>query len=106
LYLTVPDAGSLVARGMGGRWWSVLPMHVQYFTRPSMRRLLEAHGFRVVGIRSHPKVLTWGYYAERLEGYSPALARVVGGAVQRVGLSGRPVAPDFHDRMQVLAVRG
>ncbi|MDQ1396830.1 MAG: hypothetical protein QOG64_2089, partial [Acidimicrobiaceae bacterium] len=33
LFLTVPDAGSVLARVLGRRWWSVLPMHLQYFTR-------------------------------------------------------------------------
>lgn len=105
LYVTVPDAGSLVARGLGARWWSVLPMHVQYFTRGSMRRLLETHGFHVVGVRSHPKVFTWAHYAGRLEGYSPVLSRMVERTVRQVGLARRPVAPNFGDRMQVLAVR-
>src|SRR3954447_19629312 len=105
LYVTVPDAGSRVARAMGPRWWSVLPMHVQYFTRSSMRRLVEGQGLRVVGVRSHPKVFTWSYYAQRLEGYSPGLARAVLRTVRTAGLAGRPVAPDLHHQMQVLAVR-
>jgi SAM-dependent methyltransferase len=105
LYLTVPDAGSALARVMGRRWWSVLPMHVQYFTRASMTLLLQRCGFDVVGIRSHPKVFTAAYYAERLSGYSGGLHRVVDRALRRVHIDERLVGPDFHDRMQVLAVR-
>jgi hypothetical protein len=90
---------------MGQRWWSILPMHVQYFTRASMRQLLESHGLRVVDVASHPKVFTAAYYAERLGGYSPALARASLGLAKGVGLAGRLVAPDFRDRMQVIAVR-
>jgi SAM-dependent methyltransferase len=103
-YVTVPDAGSRIARMMGGRWWSVLPMHVQYFTRTSMGRLLTDGGFRVVGIRSHPKVFTASYYAGRLGGYSPRLARAAEGLTRGLGVADRAVGPDFHDRMQVLAV--
>jgi SAM-dependent methyltransferase len=105
LYLTTPDAGGRLARVMGQRWWSILPMHVQYFTRASMRQLLESHGLRVVDVASHPKVFTAAYYAERLGGYSPALARASLGLAKGVGLAGRLVAPDFRDRMQVIAVR-
>ena len=47
LYLALPDAGSRVARALGARWWSVLPTHVQYFTRRSLARLLSRHGFAV-----------------------------------------------------------
>jgi 2-polyprenyl-3-methyl-5-hydroxy-6-metoxy-1,4-benzoquinol methylase len=105
LYLTTPDAGARLARALGARWWSVLPMHVQYFTRASMQRLLEDEGLRVVTMDTHPKVFTAAYYAERLGGYSPALARFSVGTTRTLGFADRLVAPDFRDRMQVLAVR-
>lgn len=105
LYLTTPDADGRVARMMGQRWWSILPMHVQYFTRDSMRRLLARHGLRVAHISSHPKAFTAAYYAQRLGGYSPALARAAVGLSRGIGLAERLVAPDFHDRMQVLAIK-
>lgn len=105
LLLTMPDAGGRLARLMGARWWSVLPMHVQYFTRESMALLLQRQGLRVVEMRSHPKVFTAMYYAGRLGGYSPALARGSAGLVQRTGFAGRLVAPDFRDRMLVIAVK-
>jgi predicted TPR repeat methyltransferase len=105
LFLTTPDAGGRLARLMGARWWSVLPMHVQYFTRESISLLLQRHGLRVVEIRSHPKVFTATYYAERLGGYSPAVARASVGAVRRLGLAERLVAPNLRDRIQVIATK-
>jgi SAM-dependent methyltransferase len=105
LYQTTPDAGGLLSRLMGAHWWSILPMHVQYFTRDSMRLLLERNGFEVAGIRSHPKVFTAKYYAERLGGYSAGLARASVGLTRRAGFADRLVAPDFRDRMEVVAVR-
>lgn len=57
LVLLLPDAGSLVARLLGRRWWSVIPTHVHYFTRGSIARLLGRHGFRVVHISTDPKGL-------------------------------------------------
>jgi 2-polyprenyl-3-methyl-5-hydroxy-6-metoxy-1,4-benzoquinol methylase len=105
VYITVPDAGSLPARVLGSRWWSVLPMHVQYFTRASMRRLLAASGFDVVGMRSHPKVFTADYYAQRLEGYAPTASERLRRALRTTHLDRRAVAPNFLDRMQVLARR-
>jgi 2-polyprenyl-3-methyl-5-hydroxy-6-metoxy-1,4-benzoquinol methylase len=105
LYLTTPDAGGRLARTMGSRWWSVLPMHVQYFTRTSISRLLTDAGLEVIGIRSHPKVFTATYYAERLGGYSTGLARTAKAVTRRVGMANRLVAPDLHDRMQVLAIK-
>lgn len=105
VYLTVPDAGSRLARLMGRRWWSVLPMHVQYFTRSSMRLLLHGNGFEVVSVRTHAKVFSARYYAERLGGYSTALGNGVVSLAERLRLDGRMVAPDFRDRMAVIARR-
>jgi SAM-dependent methyltransferase len=94
LFLTVPNAGSLLARALGRRWWSVLPMHLQYFTPGSLELALRASGFEVEWARSHAKAFSMRYYAERLEGYSP---------LRVLRLADRMWAPDFHDRLQVLA---
>ena len=103
LLLTVPDAGSWMARRLGRRWWSVLPMHVQYFTRGSLHRLLEAHGYNVLMTRTHAKVFSARYYGERLAGYSSTVERAVQFGLRLVRQSDRLVAPNFRDRMLVIA---
>src|SRR5438270_356533 len=55
LWLALPDAGSRVARVLGRRWWSVLPTHVQYFTRGSIATLLARTGFQLLEISTAPK---------------------------------------------------
>jgi SAM-dependent methyltransferase len=103
LFATVPDAGSRLARALGRRWWAVLPMHVQYFTRASMTRLLEAHGFVVEELDTHPKVFTARYYADRLGTVIPGGRRWVPALARRLGLSDRLVAPDLRDRLALVA---
>lgn len=103
LWMALPDAGSRVARTMGRRWWSVLPTHVQYFTRRSMATLLGRHGFEVLTISTSPKAFTVGYYLERISGYSPALGKALGEAARAAGVADRMWAPDFRDRMAVTA---
>lgn len=105
LYLTVPDAGSWLARTMGRRWWSVLPMHLQYFTRASMRRLLNDRGFLVAMEHTQAKVFTARYYAERLGGYRPGVAAGAVRVLEAVKLDDRLIAPNFGDRLEVIAVR-
>lgn len=105
LYLALPDAGSVVARRLGAGWWSVLPTHVQYFTRGSLARLLTRHGYTVEWMGTAPKAFTLRYYCERLEGYSPPVAWAAVAVVQRLGLADRLVWPDFRDRMAVVARR-
>lgn len=103
LHLALPDAGSPVARIMGRRWWSVLPTHVHYFTRHSLRVLLERRGWTVLELRTAPKVFTVRYYLGRLEGYSQPLSARLIVLARRLGISERLWAPDFRDRMAMVA---
>jgi SAM-dependent methyltransferase len=103
VWLALPDAGSALARALGRRWWSVLPTHVHYFTRASLTALLRARGFEVLEVTTAPKAFSVAYYLGRLGGYSPPLAEMLVGAARRAGVAGRLWAPDFRDRMAVVA---
>jgi SAM-dependent methyltransferase len=99
----LPDAGSGLARVMGRRWWSVIPTHLHYFTRRSLGTLLERCGYEPLRIETAPKSFSVRYYLGRIRGYSPTLAsRLVRGA-EAVGMANRLWAPDFRDRMLVIA---
>ena len=103
LYLAVPDAGSRLARRMGSRWWSVIPTHVQYFTRASLFTLLRRRGFEPLSGATAPKAFTVGYYLERIGGYSRPLARALVAGASVAGVADRMWAPDLRDRMGVIA---
>ena len=103
VWLALPDAGSRVARVLGRRWWSVIPTHVQYYTRGSITTLLGRAGFEVLEVSTAPKAFTVGYYLGRAGGYSPAAGRALVGTARALRVSGRLWAPDFRDRMQVIA---
>jgi SAM-dependent methyltransferase len=67
LALTTGDVGSLVARWSGSRWHLyTLPEHLFFYTRESLRVLIEAHGFRIESQRAESSVYTLGYLVERL----------------------------------------
>jgi hypothetical protein len=101
----LPDAGSLLARTMGRRWWSVIPTHVQYFTRRSITELLVRHGWTVLETDTAPKGFTVRYYLERVAGYAPPVSRTLVRAAERIGVADRIWAPDCRDRMLVIARR-
>jgi SAM-dependent methyltransferase len=53
VFLTTGDIGSLVARLRGPRWRMIHPpSHVNYFSRPTITRLLNETGFEVRSIRA------------------------------------------------------
>lgn len=102
-WMALPDAGSLVARGLRTRWWSVIPTHVQFFTRASIRTLLERQGWTVLEVSTAPKAFSVRYYLERVGGYSPGLARGLVRGAHAARIANRMWAPDFRDRMAVIA---
>lgn len=103
LYLALPDSGSALARRMGARWWSVLPTHVQYFTRESMAVLLRRHGYEPLWIGTAPKTFSVEYYLWRISGYSERLSDLLLRAARAAGVAERLWTPDFRDRMGVIA---
>lgn len=102
-YLALPDAGSRVARVLGARWWSVIPTHLQYFTRYSIKALLGRHGWEILELGSAPKAFSIRYYVGRVGGYSRSAARALTTAAALAGVDDRLWAPDFRDRMAVIA---
>lgn len=103
VHLALPDAGSRLARTMGARWWSVIPTHVQYFTRGSLVRLLRDRGFEPLLVTTAPKAFSVEYYLGRVGGYAPPVASALVRAARLAGVGGRMWAPDFRDRMAVVA---
>jgi SAM-dependent methyltransferase len=105
IWIATPDAGSRVARLLGRRWWSVIPTHLHLFTRRSLTRLLERHGFEVLEMRTSPKTFSVAYYLSRLGGYWPPLGRALVALVRALGVADRLWTPDFRDRVEVIARR-
>lgn len=67
LALSTGDVGSVAARLSGARWHLYnLPEHLFFFSRQSLRRLLEAHGLRVESMRAEGARYPLGYLVERL----------------------------------------
>jgi SAM-dependent methyltransferase len=77
LAVSVPDTKSLAARLMGRHWYFYAPpVHVQYFDRASLARLLERHGLRPCLVVSAPKVITLDYAVSVLAGFDQRLYRL------------------------------
>jgi SAM-dependent methyltransferase len=77
LALTLPNAASWPARGMGRHWfYYAAPFHVHYFTPPTIRRLLLDVGFTEIRVQAVSKPLLMGYAADQLRALVPPLAPV------------------------------
>lgn len=94
LAITVPDIKSVHARLMRRHWYYYAPpVHVNYFDRQTIVRLLARHGLSAVSVIGAPKVMTLDYVLASLAAFNPLLHRGVRflGKVTPAGLRARPM---------------
>ncbi len=104
LYLSTIDVGSLFARSMGRRWPWLMEMHLYYFDRATIARLLEDVGFRDIVIGDYTHYVSVRYLASKLE----AMAGPLGPTIKRLSrvVPGNLRIPvNLGDNMLVRAVR-
>jgi 2-polyprenyl-3-methyl-5-hydroxy-6-metoxy-1,4-benzoquinol methylase len=106
LWLSTMDVGSPFARLLGRRWPHYLRMHLWYFTRDTLRRLLSETGFETVGAWPHVRVLRLGYLARKLCCCGVAVGALAGGVVSLLRASEAQVSVSVGDVITVLARKG
>jgi len=87
LVVNYPDIGSWIARLMGRSWVFLLDVHLYYFTRATIRKLLADAGFDIVRIRPHYQRLNLGYVLYRSRRYIGAPARLLERVVRMLGMA-------------------
>lgn len=91
LVVNYPDRGSWLARVLGRNWPFLSSVHLYYFTRRTVTRLLSAHGFRVIEIRPYIQHLELEYLLMRGAVVSARLSRTLILLARIAGLSRRQV---------------
>jgi 2-polyprenyl-3-methyl-5-hydroxy-6-metoxy-1,4-benzoquinol methylase len=103
LLLLTPDIGSPVARLMGPRWWGLLDDHYFYFSRQTLRRLLEAEGFAVERIVGLGRVFRLSHWVSKLAPYNRALHTSVSRVTRGLRLDGLQISINLGDQMACVA---
>lgn len=75
LLINYPDIGSGIAKIMGKKWVFLLSVHLFYFTKDSIRQMLEKSGYEIIKIKPHIQTLSLGYLAERMEPYNKSISK-------------------------------
>ena len=91
------DIDSAFARLMGHRWPWLMEMHLFYFSRRTMRAMLESCGFEVLSDRPQGRYLRLGYLMSRLRALLPLIGRPGEWLVGRLGLRGLAVPVNVGD---------
>lgn len=103
LLLLTPDVGSITARLAGSRWWGLLDDHYFYFSRQTLRRLLEREGFAVERLRALGRVFPAAHWAFKLAPYSRALERVASRTLRVLGADQLQISINLGDQMACVA---
>jgi 2-polyprenyl-3-methyl-5-hydroxy-6-metoxy-1,4-benzoquinol methylase len=91
LIINYPDRGSWIARLLGRRWPFLSSVHLYYFRRETLSRMLEGHGFEVAQLRPHFQWLELDYLLGRGEVISAPLSRWSRALAGRLGIARRQV---------------
>ena len=91
------DIDSLFARLMGARWPWLMEMHIYYFSRKTLRAMLEDCGFRVLSDKPQGRFLRLGYLANRVGALAPLVGRPAEWVVTKLGLRSLAVPINLGD---------
>jgi SAM-dependent methyltransferase len=91
------DIESLFARLMGASWPWLMEMHIYYFSRRTLRAMLERCGFQVLSDKPQGRFLRLGYLMNRVGALVPFLGRPTEWLVTKVGLRGLAVPVNLGD---------
>jgi SAM-dependent methyltransferase len=99
------DISSLTARLMGRRWPWLMDMHLHYYDRLTLSRLLEAHGYDIIWLGTQGRYLSLNYLVSRVAGMSQTLGRWLDKVVTRSGRGELTIPVNFGDLFTVVARR-
>jgi len=91
------DIESLFARLMGARWPWLMEMHIYYFSRRTLRTMLQQCGFEVLSDRPQGRYLRLGYLMNRVSALMPVAGRPAEWLVTKLGLRGLAVPVNLGD---------
>jgi len=103
LFMTLPDAGSLISRMMGRHWFGFKKAaeHNYYFSKSTLARMLAKAGFELVALRRGVWPCSMWFLTTKLTPYSAAASRHAQSIVRRFGLENAVVKFRFIDMFVV-----
>jgi 2-polyprenyl-3-methyl-5-hydroxy-6-metoxy-1,4-benzoquinol methylase len=104
LVVNYPDIGSWVARLMGRRWLFLTSVHLYYFDRQTIRRVLEKAGYSLETVRPHVQRLELDYILFRSSAVSRTVSSVGRGLARLLRIGGVEV-PYWFGQTFVIARR-
>ena len=100
---TTVNLGGLGRKLFRGRWPWFMRMHLHYFTRESLTRMVRGSGFEVLSTSTEAKTLKLGYVLDRARSFLGPAASLARALASTFGVVDRPVRIDLGDVLLVEA---
>jgi 2-polyprenyl-3-methyl-5-hydroxy-6-metoxy-1,4-benzoquinol methylase len=97
------DIESPLSRLLGPRWPWLMEMHIYYFSRRTMARMLQDTGFQVVRQPLQGRYLLLDYLLTQGSAVSPALSRLSRAAARRLHIGNWPISINLGDLFTTFA---
>jgi 2-polyprenyl-3-methyl-5-hydroxy-6-metoxy-1,4-benzoquinol methylase len=91
LVINYPDIGSWIARILKRKWLFLISVHLYYFNRKTIKKMLAKNGFEIVKVKPHFQKLELSYLIFRAGAYSKFLSKMAGKVVEFLGLGKKQV---------------
>ncbi len=104
LAINTPNIESWIAKLTGSRWPLLLPEHLHYFSYPSVQRMLESSGLKLLGNHSHVVYFSVGYLLHRLSQHAFPGVRLARNLARRLKLD-RLNTPLLMGELMVFATK-
>lgn len=105
LLILTPDLGSAVARLLGRHWWGLLDDHSFYFSRRTLPRFLEAHGFAIEQSTAFGRVFPLRHWIFKLSQYSAGVHGVLDRIARAAGVADVEIPLNLGDQVVCVARR-
>ncbi|MGH2542305.1 MAG: class I SAM-dependent methyltransferase [Ardenticatenaceae bacterium] len=99
------DIDAPFARVMGPRWPWLMEMHIVYFSRHTLARMLEDVGFEVVRAEPQGRYQRMSYLVSRLQAISPKLWRVADKVIRALHMDDLAIPINLGDLVTTYAIK-
>ncbi|RJP21358.1 MAG: class I SAM-dependent methyltransferase [Candidatus Abyssobacteria bacterium SURF_5] len=103
LFLTLPDAGSLIARVFGPHWFGFKKAaeHNYFFSRDTLNTILSQTGFQMIDVRRGVWPCSMSFLATKLAPYSVRISNAAQRVVRALGLERSVIKFKFIDMLVI-----
>lgn len=103
LYITTPDIKSLCARILGSTWWFLNVPHLFYFSKKTIKQLLNLNNFEIIEYNSLSRTFSLEYFVFRIKNFSNLIHKIMSVIIKIFNWEHKLVSLNLGDQLEIVA---